>query len=93
MATTYYFILYIDRGTLSLNVWYASCEILHRTKKYQINASMPVFNSITGLYESSDASYTSYVEARKYQWKCDKCYERFQSYKKLRNHKSQLHSY
>ena len=58
-----------------------------------MNFNSVAFNYMTGFYECSDTSYSTYTEARKYQWKCEKCNEGFQGYKKLKNHKRDLHSY
>ena len=45
------------------------------------------------MYENATGKFATYAEARQKQWKCDKCAEMFPSYKLLRDHKKDLHSY
>lgn len=66
---------------------------MHRTKKYQLNFNMAPYNYKTGLYENNDRKFLSYKEASRNKWKCEKCFQAFQNYKMLSEHKSQFHSY
>jgi transcriptional regulator NrdR family protein len=45
------------------------------------------------MYKTGSELYNKYELARANQWKCEKCNERFPTFKKLRQHKSQNHSY
>jgi hypothetical protein len=54
---------------------------------------MAFYNYKTGLYENKNDTYLTQMEASKNKWKCEKCSEKFQSYKILCEHKSQAHSY
>ena len=61
-----------------------------RSKKNTINSA---YNPITGMYENAVGKFQTYSEARHKQWKCEKCTEMFASYKSLRDHKKDFHSY
>ena len=37
--------------------------------------------------------FSTYAEARQKQWKCEKCGETFASYRSLKDHKKDFHSY
>jgi len=67
--------------------------MLSKLKKYKINFNAVCFNYKTGMYEDNEETYETYSEASKNKWKCEKCSERFQSYRMLCEHKSQYHSY
>jgi hypothetical protein len=54
---------------------------------------MAFYNYKTGLYENKNDTYRTQTEASKNKWKCEKCSEKFQSYRTLCEHKSQYHSY
>lgn len=45
------------------------------------------------MYENATGKFLTYAEARQKQWKCDKCTKMFPSYKLLRDHKKDSHSY
>ncbi len=62
-------------------------------KKYKINFNLPVYNHVTRLYENHDGKYLTFAEARKNQWKCEKCSQLFSAYKTLIDHKIEFHSY
>jgi hypothetical protein len=54
---------------------------------------MSVYNPLTKMYENDNGKYSTYAEAIKKQWKCDKCDQSFRNYKQFRNHKIDSHSY
>ena len=45
------------------------------------------------MYENAVGKFLTYAEARQKQWQCEKCSEIFASYKILKDHKKDLHSY
>jgi len=51
------------------------------------------YNPVTRLYENAVGKFLTYAEARQKQWQCEKCTEMFASYKSLKDHKKDLHSY
>jgi len=61
--------------------------------KYRINYNPVNYNTITGKYESGNESFLFYRQARVNQWKCDKCDLKFGTFRDLRRHKSDVHSY
>jgi len=66
---------------------------MYNSKKYKLNFNMAFYNYKTGLYENKNDTYRTQTEASKNKWKCEKCSEKFQSYRMLCEHKSQYHSY
>ena len=67
--------------------------MLNKLKKYKINFNAVCFNYKTGMYEDNEEAYQTYSEASKNKWKCEKCSEKFRSYRMLYEHKIQIHSY
>ena len=67
--------------------------IMNNSKKYRLNFNMLYYNYKTGFFENNDAAYQTREEALRNKWKCDKCSNLFQSYRMLREHKTQSHSY
>ena len=61
--------------------------------KYKVNFNPSVYNLRTKKYESKEATYPSYEQARANQWKCEKCQKLFSTLKELRGHKIEYHSY
>jgi len=61
--------------------------------KYKINQNRVSYNNKTGLYESGSETYTRYDVAKESKWKCEKCYARFGTIRKLKQHKIDYHSY
>lgn len=61
--------------------------------KYKVNYNHYTYNFKTKRYESKEATYSSYEQARANQWKCEKCYKLFATLKQLRLHKLEYHSY
>jgi len=61
--------------------------------KYKVNYNHSLYNFKTKQYESKEATYISYKEARANQWKCEKCQIMFATLKDLKIHKIQEHSY
>ena len=61
--------------------------------KYKINYNCVSYNFKTKKYESPDASYLNYEQARANQWKCEKCQRLFANLKELKLHKLEYHSY
>ena len=67
--------------------------LVYKSKKYELNFNMPLFNFKTKQYEGNERKYDTYSEARMTKWKCEKCTKTFQSYKLLFHHKTEIHSY
>jgi hypothetical protein len=65
--------------------------VVIRRKKHLFRAA--TYNPVTGAYENNNGKYDSYLDARKEQWKCDKCDKLFQNFRSLRDHKATVHSY
>ncbi len=59
-------------------------------KRNSLNSS---YNPVTRMYENAVGKFLTYAEARQKQWQCEKCSEMFASYKSLKDHKKDLHSY
>ena len=59
-------------------------------KRNSINSS---YNPVTRMYENAVGKFLTYAEARQKQRQCEKCREVFTSYKSLKDHKKDLHSY
>ena len=59
-------------------------------KRNLLNSS---YNPVTRMYENAVGKFLTYAEARQKQWQCEKCSEMFASYKSLKDHKKDLHSY
>ena len=51
------------------------------------------YNFKTKMFEDKDTSYRSYSQASLSRWKCDKCSSMFATFKDLKNHKTDSHSY
>ena len=51
------------------------------------------YNPVIRMYENAVGKFLTYAEARQKQWQCEKCSEMFASYKLLKDHKKDLHSY
>lgn len=62
-------------------------------QKYKINYNPVNYNPLTGLYESGSATYIGFKQAKAIKWKCEKCSARFATFKELKNHKVDMHSY
>jgi transcriptional regulator NrdR family protein len=45
------------------------------------------------MFEVNSEKYSRYEEARANHWRCDKCGNRFSTFKKLRKHKKDIHAY
>ncbi|MDW0316144.1 MAG: hypothetical protein QN716_12300, partial [Nitrososphaeraceae archaeon] len=61
--------------------------------RYKVNYNPINFNNDTRMYKTGSQLYNRYEQARANQWKCEKCNNRFATFRKLRQHKSQNHSY
>jgi transcription initiation factor IIE alpha subunit len=66
---------------------------MNNSKKYRLNFNMGYFNYTTGFFENNDELQLTRAEAIRYKWKCEKCSEKFQSYKMVHEHKALFHSY
>ena len=64
-----------------------------KLKKYKINFNAVCFDYKTGMYANNVETYLTREEALMNKWKCEKCSERFRSYRMLYEHKIQIHSY
>ena len=67
--------------------------MLSKNKKYQVNFNGASYNVRTGAYERRDVRNMTYAEASKDKWKCEKCSEKFPTFKMLNDHKKEIHSY
>lgn len=54
---------------------------------------MGYFNYSSGFFESKDDVNMTRAIAIKGKWKCEKCSEKFPSYRMVREHKTLFHSY
>jgi len=61
--------------------------------KYKINYNAVFYNFKTKRYESREAIYPNYEQARANQWKCEKCQKLLANLKELKLHKLEYHSY
>ena len=61
--------------------------------RYKVNYNPIIYNPRTKQYESRLATYLSYEQAKAKQWKCEKCNNLFATFKELRHHKIENHSY
>lgn len=61
--------------------------------KYKINYNPVFYNFKTKRYESREAIYSTYEQARANQWKCEKCQKLLANLKELKLHKLEYHSY
>ena len=62
--------------------------------KNKLNLRDISYNPMTNGYNDEDGhAYVSYEQARLFRWKCDKCNTMFSSYKLVKSHKSEYHSY
>jgi hypothetical protein len=68
-------------------------RILNKIKKYKINYNAPYYDARTGEYVTRDGRIMRFTEASKDKWKCEKCSETFPTFKRLIEHKNQVHSY
>ena len=64
-----------------------------KLKKYKINFNAVCFDYKTGKYGNNVETYLTREEALRNKWKCEKCSDRFKSYRMLYEHKIQIHSY
>jgi len=78
---------------LSLKDSYISDSIVMPPPKKDKNSFNSIYNPITGMYENTTGKFRTYAEARQKKWKCAKCAEMFASYKLLRDHMMDFHSY
>ena len=62
-------------------------------KSLKRNSPNSSYNPITRMYENAVGNFLTYTEARQKQWQCEKCSEMFASYKLLKDHKKDFHSY
>ena len=61
--------------------------------KYKINYNAVFYNFKTKRYESREAIYLTYEQARANQWKCEKCQISLANLKDLKLHKVEHNSY
>ena len=54
---------------------------------------MADYNYSTGFFEKNGREYVTHAEALMNKWKCEKCSERFPTYRMVHDHKTQFHSY
>ena len=65
----------------------------NKLKKYKINFNAVCFDYKTEMYGNNVETYLTREEALRNKWICEKCSERFRSYRMLYEHKIQIHSY
>jgi uncharacterized Zn-finger protein len=63
---------------------------MKRSKKNSFDSG---YNPVTRMFENASGKFSTYIEARQKQRKCEKCGELFASYKSLKDHKKDFHSY
>ncbi len=61
--------------------------------KYKVNYNPVVYDFRSGSYRVGTEKYQDYQKAREQQWRCEKCDKTFCSFKELRLHKLEYHSY
>lgn len=61
--------------------------------KYKVNYNPVVYDYRSGNYHVGDSMYRDYQKAKANQWKCEKCGIAFASFRELRTHKVEDHSY
>ncbi len=61
--------------------------------KYRINHNPVTYDHRTKTYRVGDHAFESYQDAKSRQWQCEKCHLAFASFKELRSHKTNNHSY
>lgn len=61
--------------------------------KYRLNHNPVRYNAQTRSYQVGDMAFETYRDARANKWRCDKCSSSFSSFKHLRAHKAEEHSY
>jgi hypothetical protein len=61
--------------------------------KYKVNHNPVTYDHRTRMYHVGRSSFETYQDAKANQWRCEKCNEAFASFKELRSHKTELHSY
>jgi formylmethanofuran dehydrogenase subunit E len=63
---------------------------MKRSRKNSLNSG---YNPVTKMFENASGNFVTYAEARRNQWKCERCGEMFASYRTLKEHKKDFHSY
>jgi hypothetical protein len=61
--------------------------------KYKINHTRVRYNNKTGMYETGSQTFARYEQAKENRWTCEKCFNRFATLKKLKQHKIDHHAY
>lgn len=61
--------------------------------KYRINHNPVTYDHRTRQYRVGETTFGSYQDAKANQWQCDKCGTAYASFKELRSHKTDSHSY
>lgn len=61
--------------------------------KYRINHNPVTYDHRTRTYRVGTNAFESYQDAKLRQWQCEKCGNAFASFKELRVHKTDDHSY
>jgi len=61
--------------------------------KYRINHNPVTYDHRTRTYRVGENAFESYRDAKSKQWQCEKCGRAFASFKQLRSHKNNNHSY
>ena len=63
---------------------------MKRPKKNSFDSG---YNPDTRMFENASGKFSTYIEATQKQRKCEKCGEMFASYRSLKDHKKDFHSY
>ena len=61
--------------------------------KYRLNHNPVRYDALTRTYQVGMMAFDTYKDARANKWQCDKCGSPFSSFKHLRAHKAEEHSY
>gem|GEM_PF-177244 len=85
---------------IKLTTIFKSCNFTHQTLrvnltklKYRINYNPINYDVQLGMYNTESENHIRYEDARANQWRCDKCFDTFSTFRKLKTHKSQFHAY
>jgi hypothetical protein len=57
------------------------------------NYKRAIYDHSTDSYHVAGIEYSSYKVAQSNQWQCDRCTAAFSGMKRLKDHKSEMHSY
>jgi hypothetical protein len=62
-------------------------------KKNLVNQIDFVYDHQSKMYKTTDGRLLGYKDVLRYKWKCEKYHQTFPSFKQLREHRDEIHSY